>query len=149
MEKEGSDGGDGRGAQRGVGDDRLGRPTPEHFHKSRVSKQGSVSGNREYLNKEHHLLARHGYCCLLWGRRRERACLTKTSITFSVYCYTYFHCATVHILNISEFRFKWLHSTTPPYLSPKLQQKNILHFQCSLREKPKREIQMQGCKIKK
>ena len=43
------DGRDGRGAQRGVGgrrvqDDRLGRPTPKRFHKSRVSKQGSVSG---------------------------------------------------------------------------------------------------------
>lgn len=29
---------------RGGWDDRLGRPTPEHFHKSRVSKQASVCG---------------------------------------------------------------------------------------------------------
>ncbi len=33
-----------RGVLRGVRDDRLGRPTPERFHKSRVSKQGSVRG---------------------------------------------------------------------------------------------------------
>lgn len=45
---DGGDGRNGRGAQRGVEgvlDDRLGRPTPERFHKSRVSKQGSVSEN--------------------------------------------------------------------------------------------------------
>lgn len=54
-----------RGVSRGVRDDRLGRPTPERLHKSRVSKQGLVSGNRENLNVAHHLLAEHGYCCLL------------------------------------------------------------------------------------
>lgn len=60
-----------RGVLRGVQDDRLGRPTPERFHKSRVSKQGSVSGNRENLTEAHHLLVRHGYCCLLWGKRLD------------------------------------------------------------------------------
>ncbi|KAI9528459.1 hypothetical protein NQZ68_020285 [Dissostichus eleginoides] len=61
-----------KGVLRGVQDDRLGRPTPEHFHKSRVSKQGSVSGKQENLNEAHHLLAEHGYCCLLGGKRLER-----------------------------------------------------------------------------
>lgn len=51
-----------RGVLGGVRDDRLGRPTPERFHKSRVSKQGSVSGNRGNLKEAHHLLARCGYC---------------------------------------------------------------------------------------
>lgn len=54
-----------RGVLRGVQDDRLGRPTPERFHKSRVSRQGSVSGNLENLNKARHLQARRGYCCRL------------------------------------------------------------------------------------
>ncbi|KAK5915322.1 hypothetical protein CesoFtcFv8_000922 [Champsocephalus esox] len=61
-----------KGVLRGVQDDRLGRPTPERFHKSRVSKQGSVSGKQENLNEAHHLLAEHGYCCLLEGKRLER-----------------------------------------------------------------------------
>lgn len=69
MGGDGGDGRDGRGAQRGVGggggDDRLGRPTPERFLKSRVSKQGSVSGNRGNLKEAHHLLARYGYCGVL------------------------------------------------------------------------------------
>lgn len=54
-----------RGVLRGVWDDRVGRPTPERFHNSRVSKQGSVCGNRGNLKKAHHLLARNGYCGLL------------------------------------------------------------------------------------
>lgn len=86
---DGGDGRDGRGAQRGVegggGDDRLGRPTPERFHKSRVSKQGSVSGNRENLNEAHHLLVRCRYCCLLPGKRlkRESAPVTQRSTSWS------------------------------------------------------------------
>lgn len=54
-----------RGVLRGVQDDRLERPSPQRFHKSRVSKQGSVSGNQENLKEAHHLLAMHGYCSLL------------------------------------------------------------------------------------
>lgn len=49
----------------GGGDDRLGRPTPERFHKSRVSKQGSVCGDQGNLKEACHLLARSGYCTLL------------------------------------------------------------------------------------
>lgn len=56
---DGGDGRDGRGALRGGvrggWDDRLGRPTPEHFHKSRVSKQASVCGNRGILKSARHL----------------------------------------------------------------------------------------------
>lgn len=49
-EGDGGDGRDGRGARRGVGeggvwDDRVGRPTPERFHESRVSKHGPECGN--------------------------------------------------------------------------------------------------------
>lgn len=55
----------------GVRDDRLGRPTPERFLKSRVSKQGSVRGRGEKLNKARHLLAERGHCCLLKGKWLE------------------------------------------------------------------------------
>lgn len=53
----------------GVGgwDDSLGRPTPEHFHKSRVSKQASVCGKRGILKSAHHLPVERGYCSQLWG----------------------------------------------------------------------------------
>ncbi|TNN87542.1 hypothetical protein EYF80_002259 [Liparis tanakae] len=54
-----------RGVLRGVWDDRLGRPTQERFHKSRVSEHGWLRGNPENLNEAHHLLAERGYCCLL------------------------------------------------------------------------------------
>lgn len=87
MEKEGGDGGDGgdgrdgRGAQRGGGgekegggvlDDRLGRPTSKHFHKSRVSKQGSVSRKLGNLNEAHHLLVRRVNCRPCTRRRGFR-----------------------------------------------------------------------------
>lgn len=87
----GGDGRDGRGAQRGVEgvrDDRLGRPTPERFYKSRVSKQGSVSGKTfsdKNLNKTHHLLATSKNCCLQ----------KKVNNMTSVYCKTAFHVHTV------------------------------------------------------
>lgn len=48
----------------GGSDDRLGRPTPQRFHKSRVSKQGSVCGNQANLKEACHLLAGSGYCTL-------------------------------------------------------------------------------------
>lgn len=54
-----------RGVLRGVWDDRLWRFTQERFHKSRVSKHGSLRGNPEILNEAHHLLAERGYYCLL------------------------------------------------------------------------------------
>lgn len=76
-----------RGVLRGVQDDRFGRPTPERFHKSWVSKQGSVSGDKKKLNEEHHLLAGSGYCRLQEGSGwTESTPLTGRSITVSVYC---------------------------------------------------------------
>lgn len=51
---------------RGGWDDRLGRPTPEHFHKSRVSKQASVCRKQEIMKSAHHLPGNCEYCRQLW-----------------------------------------------------------------------------------
>lgn len=107
----GGDGRDGRGAQRGVGgrwgvggwDDRLGRPTPERFHKSRVSKQGSVCGNQGNLKEACHLLARSRYCTPLGeSRMRRLAPHGEVNKIVSVSCYNCCQSATVHLqLNVT------------------------------------------------
>lgn len=72
----------GLGGEGGL-DDRLGRPTSKHFHKSWVSKQASVSRNQKNLNEVRHLLSRNKYCCVTRRAVEESGPFTKRSNTVS------------------------------------------------------------------